>query len=133
MNNSSSDWFGGETNEICDDQCPLPIPEKFTRYEKVQLLRYYINELQNKDCLTADAAYSKALHVGRNEPETLKKIFCRYINTIYLALRASNVITASQQSAEQQSSQSNDDISATDDDDQSQNIESLLSKVVDEE
>ena len=137
MNNS--DWFGGEEGvvpqeSVADEKsCPLPVPDEFTRYEKVQLLRYYINELQNQEGLAADVAYSKALHVGYNEPEVLKQIFCRYINTLYSALRASSIAAAAQESGSESRQQGVRGVgnARVEVKRQSNSIESLLSEMVD--
>lgn len=130
-----SDWFGRTGNtehkEIVADEksCPLPIPDEFTRYEKVQLLRYYVNELQNQEGLAADVAYSKALHVGYNEPEVLKQIFCRYINTLYSALRASSIAVAAQKAVPESQQGSQSACNKQADAERPDSIESLLSEI----
>lgn len=131
---NSNTWAHHDVQAVSEDSCPLPIPERFTRYEKVVLLRYYINELQNREGIAAEAAYSQALEVGRNNPEQLKKIFCRFINTLHGVLHASSVAVAAQQTATEASRadllrnmQGVGDLSGGSD----QNLESLLSEIAD--
>jgi hypothetical protein len=70
-----------EDRNADDQTCPLPVPESFSKYEKVALMAFYVDELRNQLAVTENA-YSQALINYRKNPDILQEIFVRYINKL---------------------------------------------------